>query len=135
MLVGVRCRFGSLAADDVALLDTGGEWSVLSADVAELAGVDLPSPASPISLHSRYGRHAGTLHRMPVLLVADGGSDLVLDATVLVVPDWPGPPVLGVRGFLERVRIALDPGGAADDPWFYFGEPSPTPGPCPDLFA
>jgi len=135
LLVGVRCRFGSLGVDDIVLLDTAGEWSVVGADVAELVGVDLLTPGRSISLHSRYGTYEGGLHRMPIALVADDGSDLIVDATALVIQDWPGPPVLGFRGFLERVRVALDPGCSSEDAWFYFGEPSVTVGPCRDLLG
>jgi hypothetical protein len=72
---------------------------------------------------------------MPIALVADDGSDYIVDATVLVIRGWPGPPVLGFRGFLERVRVALDPGCGSDDAWFYFGEPSAAPGPSRELLG
>lgn len=73
-------------------------------------------------MSTRLGRIEGRLHRLSVTLVADDGRDLQVAATVLIAPEWLGPPVLGYRGLLERVRIALDPGVADDDQWLYFGE-------------
>jgi hypothetical protein len=40
---------------------------------------------------------------------------------VLLAPEWEGPPVLGYRGLLERIRFALDPGVTDADQWMYFG--------------
>lgn len=59
--VAVECRFGTREETDLALLDTGAEWS--------------------------------------------------------------GPIVLGYRGFLERIRFALDPGVVPGEQMFYFGLP------------
>jgi hypothetical protein len=43
-----------------------------------------------------------------------------VDATVLLLPAWPGPMVLGVSGFLDRIRIAIDPGASVADAIFFF---------------
>ena len=43
-------------------------------------------------------------------------EELPIDATWLIIEDWPGPTVLGWRGCLERMRFAVDP----LDNWFYF---------------
>ena len=67
------------------------------------------------------GRIQGMFHEVPVTLHADDGRDLRITATALLAPDWSGPPVLGYRGFLERLRFALDPGVSASDQWMYFG--------------
>jgi hypothetical protein len=42
-----------------------------------------------------------------------------VEATFFVSPEWPGKTFLGYKGFLDRLRIALDP--PVND--FYFGEP------------
>jgi hypothetical protein len=44
-----------------------------------------------------------------------------MESTVFVSEDWPGPIVLGFRGFLEKLRIALDPGVRHSEQLFYFG--------------
>lgn len=120
MLVAVHCRLGGQKRV-LALLDTAAEWSVVDGDTARLLRDHLEDLELPITMMTRHGPFTGTLHRIDVELLADptSGSDLMLDATVLVLPGWPGPVVLGFRGLLESVRFALDP----DDqgPTFYFG--------------
>jgi hypothetical protein len=61
------------------------------------------------------------MHSVRVALLADDGDDLAIRGTFLIAPSWAGPIVLGYRGFLERIRIALDPGIRADDAWLFFG--------------
>jgi hypothetical protein len=103
----------------VALLDTGAEWSVLDGGIAASLRSELEDLEVDIDLCTRLGLVHGRLHRLTVELLADaaGGESLMVDATILVVPGWIGPVVLGMSGMLERVRLALDPEG----PTFYFG--------------
>jgi hypothetical protein len=120
--VAVRCRFGRVDLEAVALLDTGAQWSVLGGGIAELLLGDLEDLGERIDLGTRLGRFTGALNRLDVILAADAelGRDLRIDATVLVVPDWPGPIVLGYRGLLERTRVALDP-SVEGRPMIFFG--------------
>ena len=75
-------------------------------------------------MSTRFGVLKGDLVRLAVTLLADPdcGVDLTVDATVAVIPDWPGPIILGYQGFLERLRFALDPGNTLDGELFFFGE-------------
>lgn len=76
-------------------------------------------------MDTRFGKVLCFLHRVNVTLVADEGKDLLVPSSVLLSPDWGGPPVLGYRGFLERIRFGLDPGDyACQDQWFFFGRAS-----------
>ena len=123
MFVGVRCRVGSIATTDTALLDTGAEWSVIGADLAEYLQAELGPSLDQITLSTRHGPIRGALHRIKIELMADPdlGANLVVDCTCAVMRDWPGPVVLGYRGFLERTRITIDPGnGSATTPMIYF---------------
>jgi hypothetical protein len=45
----------------------------------------------------------------------------ILWSSVFVAKEWEGPIVLGYRGFLERIRFALDPGVVPGEQMFYFG--------------
>ena len=65
----------------------------------------------------------GSLSRLNVSLLAepDHGKDLSVDATVAVIPNWPGPVVLGYQGFLERLRFAIDPGNIPGNELILFG--------------
>lgn len=129
LVVGVRCRFGSLEAEVRALLDTGGQWSVIDGELGEILEDDLGDAERPLRMSTRHGSLDGTLHRMMVHLLADRGECISVEASVVVIPAWPGPPVLGYRGFLERLRFALDPGCWDGNQWFYFGEPDDEAGP------
>lgn len=121
VVVGVRCRFGNLGSDHVALLDTGAHWSVIGGEMAELLEDEAGEPIEIAAMSTRLGLIRGRLHRLVVTLSADEGDDLDVPTTLLLAPSWPGPPVLGYRGFLERVRFGLDPGNGLDDQWLFFG--------------
>jgi hypothetical protein len=41
--------------------------------------------------------------------------------SVFVSKEWEGPIIPGYRGFLERIRFALDPGVVPGEQVFYFG--------------
>jgi hypothetical protein len=125
LIVGVQCRLGNLEETDLALLDTAAEWSVIGTQTADLLEPALSEAVDSIEIQTRRGNFTGQLHRLTVSLVAEVGFgiDLAVDGTVLICPDWPGPTVLGYRGFLERVRIGLDPGSRFDEERLFFGEP------------
>ncbi|RLC10701.1 MAG: hypothetical protein DRI57_20015 [Deltaproteobacteria bacterium] len=65
----------------------------------------------------------GELHRVSITLLADPGQgdELTIESTTFVSEEWEGPVVLGYRGFLERMRFALDPGIIPGEQIFYFG--------------
>ncbi|NIM13411.1 MAG: hypothetical protein GTO45_14950 [Candidatus Aminicenantes bacterium] len=66
---------------------------------------------------------SGSLHRINISLLADqkSGYDLTVESSVFISEEWDGPIVLGYRGFLERIRFALDPGVISGEQMFYFG--------------
>ncbi len=79
----------------------------------------LSSVGVPKRLSSRFGTKDGRLVKVPLTLPADEGESLTLDqATVFVSEDWPkGKNFLGYIGFIESIRMALDP----QENMFYFG--------------
>jgi hypothetical protein len=121
LVVAVRCRFDGDHRAINALLDTGAEWSVFGGKIATRARRHALALGMSISMQTRRGRIHGEFHRTLVTLLADDGADCQVPATVLLAPEWEGPAVLGYRGFLERLRFALDPGVAANDQWMHFG--------------
>jgi len=122
LTVAVKCRIGNLKDTYFSLLDTGAEWSVIGGEISEI--LECGSPIAPVTMSTRHGRLSGHLHRINISLLADPGCglDLNVESTVAILSEWSGPIVLGYRGFLERLRFALDPGvmpGSRQQ--FYFG--------------
>jgi len=44
-----------------------------------------------------------------VELTAHWGEPLTVEGTFLFCEHWNGPTVLGLQGFLEQIRFAIDP--------------------------
>lgn len=120
MTVAVRCRFGS-QPEELAMLDTGAHWTLIGPEHRELLGDELGEGLGTLSMSTRLGTFPGTLHRLPILLLANQGMDIMVDATCLALERWPGPSILGFSGFLERVRFALEPGDMRIPPRIHFG--------------
>jgi hypothetical protein len=96
-----------------AVVDTGGAYLILKPDLASAAVVGEAIGRDNVII--RGFSYPGSVHRAPVVLVADKGEPLHFEATVFV-PElddgehWPLPSYLGWQGCLERIRLALDPG-------------------------
>jgi hypothetical protein len=103
----------------LSLLDTGAEWGIFPADLADTLGYDPQAEGVPTVLDTRLGRYQGYLLRIPIFIPAEEGDGLDIELTWVVVPGWPGPPVMGWGGCLERLRFALDP--TRGEECFYFG--------------
>ena len=101
-----------------SLLDTGAEWGIFPADLADTLGYDPLAEGVPTVLDTRLGKYQGYLLRIPIFIPATEGDGLDVELTWIVVPGWPGPPVMGWGGCLERLRFAIDPATET----FYFGE-------------
>jgi hypothetical protein len=120
--VAVWCRFGALPHRELAMLDTGAHWTLIGPELIESLGDQLGAELDSLTMSTRIGNFKGTLHRLPIHLIAEQGADVTVEATCLALPDWEGPTILGFHGFLERLRFALEPGMSADTPGrFYFG--------------
>jgi hypothetical protein len=124
LLIAVNCRLGDLDVSEFALLDTGAEWSFIDSETAHILGSQLGPFTESIKISTRRGLIRGGLHRLKITLLAENncGSDLSIEGTVFVSKEWDGPIVLGFRGFLERLRIAFDPGLTNGQQIFFFGE-------------
>lgn len=122
IIVGVRCRIHSGEAEEIALLDTGSTYTVIGSELVEEFESQLIEEGQ-VKIRTYMGETKGALVRLDITLLAEEGDDLrVTEALALVSQDWNGPVVLGYRGFLERIRIALDPGvGPPSQQLFYFG--------------
>jgi aspartyl protease len=122
--IAVRCRLGNREFEDLALLDTGAAHTMISEEVAQTMADDLESlELPPIRLSTGHGPRSGQFHKLSVTLLADpnDGEDLTIDGTVLVVTDWPESPIIGMRGLLELIRCAFDPGAHPSEAVYFFG--------------
>ena len=121
--VAVNCRLGNLESSDIALLDTGAEWSVIGGETAEILEDQLVHPIKLFKMSTRKGSISGSLYRIDISLLAEqnSGNDLTVESSVFVSEEWDGPIVLGYLGFLERIRFAIDPGMSVGEQLFYFG--------------
>ncbi len=121
--IAVKCRVGNLEETDLALLDTGAEWSVIGSETAEILEDELDLPTESFTMSTRLGRISGSLYRINISLLSEDNPDydLTVESSVFVSKEWDGPIVLGYRGFLERIRFALDPGVVPGEQRFYFG--------------
>lgn len=103
------------------VVDTGTPYVILAPRIARLVGLIPEFALSRERMLIRGVRLDGSIYRFNMTLVANVGEDLELQATIFV-PDaeeeWGDfPSFIGLGGFLERIRFAVDP--SADT--FYFG--------------
>jgi hypothetical protein len=108
-----------------AIVDTGAPWCIVGPEEAE--GIDpnyLDDGVPGNETLVRGNWYQGNLYRVPVTLVDENrGTDVTVEATVFIPTlrsdeKWPHPNFLGLDGFLNRLRFAVDPSENA----FYFGE-------------
>jgi hypothetical protein len=116
LFVAIACLVGSQPLD--ALVDTAAQWCMLPETVAGGIEYAVSDEESDARVHTRFGTVAGRLVRIPTRLRAQEGRDLEIEATWFISDEWLGPPVIGWKGCLERLRFALDP----SDESFYFAE-------------
>jgi len=106
----VRITIPGLDQPFLALLDTGAEYSVLGREIAVeagLAGLD----GDPIRLRHKEGITSGKLVRTIITIMADDGDALDVEAMIMIPEDdsLGSMTFIGYIGFLERVRLGLDP--------------------------
>jgi len=105
-----------------AVVDTGGAFLVVDPDLATRIGLDRKAAIAHERIHIRGFVQRGTIHRLPLTLLATHGEPLTFEATAFV-PEleqgetWPLPSYLGWQGCLDRIRFAIDPA----DEVVYFG--------------
>jgi len=122
--MAVTCRVGA-QFQILALVDTGAAYTVLSDDLAATLREEnvLGSSLESLTLSTRHGSVKCNLHQLELVIVADGGRDLHIDATC-AVPEpeqWEGPTVIGFYTVLESLRFAVEVQQSPGEPsWLYF---------------
>ena len=96
-----------------AVVDTGAPYVICAPGIARLAGFNRAYSLERMRMLIRGMQLEGSLTRLSIKLLAREGDDLTVDATVFVpdVEDYWGnfPSFIGLTGFLERIRFAVDP--------------------------
>ena len=100
-----------------ALLDTGGHYCILNEDVATLISDQLTEYLGETTLRTAHGLLRGTLHIVPIELIAEVGENLNLEVVAFIPSEWRGPSFFGYTGVLDRLRFAIH----AETNRFYFG--------------
>lgn len=106
------------------IMDSGAPWCVLHPELASAWDITSDSEGAPItSLNIRGENRTGRLLRANIILPATNGTDLAVEATFFVPfmepnEEWRYPNFLGLNGFLDRIRYAVD----ASENAFYFGD-------------
>jgi len=106
-----------------AIVDTGSPWCILNPQEAAILNIDYSKEGQKISRFVLLGwQGAGWLCEIPMILKAEIGQDIALEATVFIPqlhPNqrWMFPNFLGLSGFLNKIRFAVDP----EHNHFYFG--------------
>jgi hypothetical protein len=113
--IWVEVGAGSPETRWLAMVHTAAPWCVVQPTIAKTLRL---GARREHALSTRFGLLRGQMHRCPLVLHADEGYSLVVEATVFACLDWPGPNFIGYQGFLERLRFAVDPVTRT----FYFGK-------------
>jgi len=106
---------GKTEINALARLDPATPWVVLNSELTEYLGFGLNGERT--MLRTAAGPMEGTLERYPIVLAAQNGLSMEIDATIFVCNEWHRGNFLGYAGLLERVRFAIDPASRL----FYFG--------------
>jgi hypothetical protein len=109
LLVGMRCRFGELEEEQLALLDTASKWSFCRKEVADALCLNEADSLQDIVMSTRLGLIKGFLAKVGIRLVSEFGEDLILKPTFFISSEWDGPNVLGWKTCIESIRLAIDP--------------------------
>jgi len=106
-----------------AIVDTGAPWCIIDPAIVRRTGTATRKGYKlGEKLMIRGMWYEGEIIRMLFSLEAERGENLNVDATVFVptLPPgvaWPHPNFIGLGGFLDRIRFAVDP----SENIFYFG--------------
>ena len=108
-------------ANTQAIVDTGSPWCVIDPEIADLGEVE-EEYESTIKIKVRGMDYTGTLIRSTITLEAEQGDTLTMETTFFVPrlsegESWPHPNFIGLGGFLNKIRFAVD----SEESAFYFG--------------
>lgn len=110
----VPVRLGGWVTTE-AVVDTGSTWSIFSPDLITLLEDTVEETYAPTEqIVIRGVAYTGRLVRLAMRLPADAGEEVEVDGTAFIPTlapgqPWTAPNFIGLEGFLQRVRFAVDP--------------------------
>ncbi len=110
-------------ADVDMIVDSGAPWCLINPEFYDAWGLEFEKDYEPAhAMWIRGMRWLGHLTRTNLILKADDGESLIVAATFFIpaiqsFEIWNYPNFLGLDGFLNRIRYAVDPAENV----FYFG--------------
>ena len=87
LTVAARCRISGIGNVELALVDTGAQWSLFGGELADIARECGSDMGWSLKYSTRLGVFDARCYRLDIELVADEGQDLVVDASVLLAPE------------------------------------------------
>lgn len=105
------------------IVDTGSPWCILNPETAKASNIFDTAILVENSIWEVRGiSYSVAVTRTTISIPAEFGDDLPIDATVYIPHGYlgviyAGPNFLGLSGFLDRMRFAVDPVANV----FYFG--------------
>ena len=105
------------------MVDTGGHWCVVHPEIIDELSSEIFDAYFPEEkLRIRSDSYNGKIVKLPLILPAVEGESIEVIASVFspILPkgiEWGLPNFIGVTGFLDKIRFAVDPEIYA----FYFG--------------
>lgn len=113
----IRVAPGLIEKPVTAVVDTAAPWCIFRPDLGNRIVETLSPLQDGVALSTRLGVVRGSLYRGQILLPADEGDPLDVEATIFLSPEWQGDNFVGYEGLLQRIRFAVDP----QLNLFYFG--------------
>ncbi len=118
--IPVNFRLGDgLTISRLAFVDTGAPWLFIGPDLIEALEL-APVPGSQLQMMTRFGRKTGFLTTVDLVIPAEDGESLHLEATAFACPDWEQGIFLGYVGCMAKMNFAVQPQSNR----FFFGAPT-----------
>lgn len=122
--VSINCRIGEAIFDEMFMIDTGAQWSVLNEQTVKIIDIFDENREKSTTYNTWDGPIKGYLERYSLTFISrpEWGNDLEVEGTFLVTDEWDGPNIIGYGGMLQHMRIALQPDHRGDNNLFFFAK-------------
>lgn len=92
-----------------AFVDTGAPYVMVGPDLIEALALRPASPAAQVRIQTRIGLIRGFLDSLDLVIPAEDGESLQVQATVFASDEWDKGVFLGYAGCMSRMNFAVQP--------------------------